>query len=509
MQPQAGTTFGGRYRLERQLGAGASSTVWRAFDTVLERRVAIKVLVHGLSGESGPLERFRREARALAKLGHPNIVTVIDTGEDDSTPFIVLAYVGGETLKQRIRRDGRLAVGDALAYTIEVAGALAAAHDRGIVHRDVKSQNILIDPDGGAKLTDFGIARSGDDDALTQDGRVLGTTDYVSPEQALGHEVTGQSDLYSLGVVLYESLTGAVPFRDPSPVAVARMHVRAEIPDVQRARPEISAALAAVLERATAKHLKRRYQDAPTMIGDLEQALAIETARSGSASSEASAVLRALPPDARSQVPLRVRHPSSTALSLAAVALVAAALAVLIFTRVHTGGGSGLSVGAVEVPVSLAGASASAYDPFGRGPEDAGGARHVLDDKPGTSWTTKRYAGGLINTHGVGIYITAKRPLAASELLLETPTPGFNVQVWGATALAAYRRGSPKLLAALGWRLLGQASRVAALEPITLADPRQRFRYYLVWITLLHPASPGAWASAEISQLALDQQTGS
>jgi serine/threonine-protein kinase len=396
-------------------------------------------------------------------------------------------------------------VGDALAYTIEVAGALAAAHHRGIVHRDVKSQNILIDPDGGAKLTDFGIARSGDDEALTQDGRVLGTTDYVSPEQALGHEVTGQSDLYSLGVVLYESLTGAVPFTGPSPVAVARMHVRADIPDVQRARPEVSAALAAVLERATAKHLQRRYQDAPSMISDLEQALAIETARTGSASSEASAVLRTLPPAARSQVPLRVRHPSSTALSVGAAVLVAAALAVFSFTRVHNGGGAGGSVGAAEVPVSLAGARATAYGPFGAGPEDARGAALVLDDKPGTVWMTKRYAGGQISTPGVGVYITAKRPLAASELLLETPTPGFNVQVWGATALAAYRRGSPKLLTTLGWRLLGQATGVAALTPIMLGDPHRRFRHYLVWITLLHPASRGAWARAEISQVALDQ----
>ena len=226
----AARRLSGRYVLERTLGAGASATVWLAFDTVLERRVAVKILADGRDGEPDKLERFRREARALAKLGHPNIVTVIDTGDDEGTPFIVLEYVAGETLKARIRNAGRLPVDEALAYTIEVARALAAAHERGIVHRDVKSQNILLHPDGDAKLTDFGIARSGTEPSLTQGGRVLGTTDYVSPEQALGHEVTGQSDLYSLGIVLYEALTGAVPFTGTTQLAVASMHVRARSP---------------------------------------------------------------------------------------------------------------------------------------------------------------------------------------------------------------------------------------------------------------------------------------
>ena len=142
---------------------------------------------------------------------------MLDTGEHEGVPYIVLEYVEGETLKERIRRVGRLTITEAVAFTIEVARALEAAHARGIVHRDIKPQNILLDPENGAKVADFGIARSGHEDALTVGGRVLGTTDYVSPEQALGHEVTGQSDLYSLGVVLYESLTGAVPFSGREP----------------------------------------------------------------------------------------------------------------------------------------------------------------------------------------------------------------------------------------------------------------------------------------------------
>ena len=189
---------------------------------MLERRVAIKMLEAPIGGDREHIERFRREARAVARIQHPHIVGVLDTGEHDGVPFIVLEYVEGETLKERIRRVGRLTITEAVAFAIEVARALEAAHARGIVHRDIKPQNILLDPENGAKVADFGIARSGHEDALTVGGRVLGTTDYVSPEQALGHEVTGQSDLYSLGVVLYESLTGSVPFSGREPRSRSR-----------------------------------------------------------------------------------------------------------------------------------------------------------------------------------------------------------------------------------------------------------------------------------------------
>src|SRR5246127_2990935 len=162
---------------------------------------------------------------------------------------MVFEYVDGETLKDRIRRLGRLPVTEAVAYTIEIARALGAAHARHIVHRDVKPQNVLIDDEGTAKITDFGIARTLDEEGLTADGRVIGTTDYVSPEQALGQSVTGQSDLYSLGIVLYEMLTGEVPFKADTQVAVAMKHVRDPLPDVQRLRPQVSAALAAVVDR--------------------------------------------------------------------------------------------------------------------------------------------------------------------------------------------------------------------------------------------------------------------
>src|SRR6185437_9205861 len=308
-----GTTLGGRYRLDARIGHGGMSTVYRAFDTVLEREVAIKLMHREIASDSDQLERFRREARAVAQLNHPHIVTVIDAGESDAhesqgeiepggvggTPYMVLEHVQGETLKELIRREAPLEVPTALAYAIEIARALGAAHAQEIVHRDVKPQNVLLSGEGGAKITDFGIARTLSEEGLTMDGRVLGTTDYVSPEQALGQGVTGQSDVYSLGVVMYELLNGLVPFKGPSPVAVAMMHVREEVPDVQLARPEVSAATAAVVERATTKDLERRYPNMASMVVDMEEALAIETARVGQATGEVTAVLRTLHSPAR------------------------------------------------------------------------------------------------------------------------------------------------------------------------------------------------------------------
>ncbi len=178
-----GTLLNDRYRLEARIGTGGMSTVYRALDETLERQVAIKLMNREIASDSDQLERFRREARAVAQLSHPHIVGVIDAGEDHGRPYIVFEYVEGETLKERIRRLGQLPIGEAVAYAIEIARALGAAHARHIVHRDVKPQNVLIDEEGSAKVTDFGIARTLDEDGLTQDGRVLGTTDYVSPSR--------------------------------------------------------------------------------------------------------------------------------------------------------------------------------------------------------------------------------------------------------------------------------------------------------------------------------------
>src|ERR671917_556940 len=175
-----GTLIGERFRLEEKVGSGGMSSVYRAFDPTLERRVAIKMMHRDISDDPDQLERFRREARAVARLNHPHVVTVIDFGEDDGRPYIVLEFVEGETLKQRIKRVGRLPVDEAVAYAIEIGRALSAAHGERLVHRDVKPQNVLIDAEGRAKVTDFGIARELESDGLTKTGRGLGDTHHVS-----------------------------------------------------------------------------------------------------------------------------------------------------------------------------------------------------------------------------------------------------------------------------------------------------------------------------------------
>ena len=237
------------------------STVYRAFDQTLERQVAIKLLHRQIADDPDQLERFRREARAVAQLSHPHIVTRHRRGRGGGPPVHRLRVRPGRDAQGAHPARGPLDVDEAAAYAIEIARALGYAHSRNIVHRDVKPQNVLIDDEGSAKITDFGIARTLDEEGLTADGRVLGTTDYVSPEQALGHQVTGQSDLYSLGIVLFEMLTGDVPFKGENQVAVAMKHVREPLPDVQELRPEVCATLAAVVDRATAKDLDRRYAE--------------------------------------------------------------------------------------------------------------------------------------------------------------------------------------------------------------------------------------------------------
>ena len=505
-----GTALGGRYRIDAEIGRGGMSTVYRAFDTVLERPVAIKLMHREVSTDSGHLERFRREARAVAQLSHPHIVTVIDYGEDgrepagseQADPYIVFEYVNGETLKSLIRRAGQLEVTEALAYTLEIARALAAAHERMIVHRDVKPQNILLDAEGSAKITDFGIARTLTEPGLTMDGRVLGTTDYVSPEQALGQAVTVQSDVYSLGIVLYEMLVGAVPFRGDTPVVVAMRHVREEVPDVQTLRPELSAATAAVVDRATAKDLAARYADMPAMIADLEEALAIEAARAGHAGGEATSVLRTLPAPARRRLPWRLRHPLRW---LASLALLAALVAVvLVFAAGNAERGTGVAPGVHAQhgrrPVRLAQEAARVYNPYGTDEENPTEIGNVVDGDPGTSWSTEEYDGDTLGSKsGTGFYVDAAPGVQAQAVEVQTPTPGFSLAVYGSNRIAPWHYESKQSLHALGWTQLAGSVSIGSKRTIALRATGRPYTYYLFWITRL----PSESDSASISEVTL------
>jgi eukaryotic-like serine/threonine-protein kinase len=505
-----GTLLGGRYRLDAQIGRGGMSTVYRAFDTVLERAVAIKLMHREIASDSDQLERFRREARSVARLNHPHIVTVIDAGEEaaedgGSTPYIVLEFVEGETLKDLIRREGALDIPQAIAYAIEIARALGAAHERMIVHRDVKPQNVLIGEEGGAKITDFGIARTLTEEGLTVPGRVLGTTDYVSPEQALGQPVTGQSDLYSLGVVLYEMLTGRVPFSGETPVAVAMSHVREQIPDVQLLRGEVSAATASVVDRAVAKDLDWRYPDADSMVADLEEVLAIEASRAGQATGEATSVLRTLPGRTRRRLPWRLRHPARWAASIALLAAIIAIAIIAAAQQAHKGTGvpPGVHSGAGLQAVPLSQTAAHDYNPFGTGPENHDRVQNVVDSDPNTLWSTAHYYEGTLKKAGgvgVGVYLDAAPRVAARAVEIQTPTPGFDMQVYGADQVnLAFAYGDTTPLTARGWTgPLGSAENVRNRQRIRLSGGGA-YRYYLIWLTALPPGQQ----SASISELTL------
>jgi serine/threonine protein kinase len=487
-----GTLISERYRLEEKIGSGGMSSVYRAFDPMLERWVAIKLMHRDISNDPDQLERFRREARAVAQLNHPHVVTVIDAGEDEGAPYIVFEYVEGETLKERIRRLGRLPVPEAVAYAIEIGRALESAHANLLVHRDVKPQNVLIDRDGRAKVTDFGIARSLEAQGLTATGRVLGTTDYVSPEQALGHEVTGQSDIYSLGIVLYEMLTGETPFQADTQVAVAMKHVRDPLPDVQRRRPEISAALASVVERSTAKETQNRYPAVSQMVHDLEEVLAIEAARTGQATGEATTVLQSLSGDTADFVPARLRRPKrALALTLLVLALVAAT-AVFLAARTEKGtGGTVVKKPAELSEVRLAGNAASDYDPEGDNKESEDATRNAIDGNPTTNWNTETYQGGFEGSHksGVGIYVDAGKPIAARGLTLVTATPGFRARVYASETVPARISG---------WVPVSPVQRVEEDHTFRLRTRARKFRNYLLWLTKLPEQN-----EAEIQELSL------
>ena len=263
-------TYSGRYELTHLIARGGMAQVYRAMDRQLERPVALKVLFPELSVDRTFVERFRREAQAAANLSHPNIVPVFDWGEDDGSYFIVMEYVEGRPLSAVLRDPQRMPPRQIATIGAGVAAALAFAHRHGVVHRDVKPGNVLITPDGDVKVTDFGIARAmNTEESLTQTGAVMGTAAYFSPEQAEGKGVDSRSDIYSLGVVLYEMAVGRPPFTGDSPVAVASKHVR-DMPVLPReANPTVPPALEAVIMKAMAKNPDDRYGSAEELRADL------------------------------------------------------------------------------------------------------------------------------------------------------------------------------------------------------------------------------------------------
>jgi hypothetical protein len=458
-------TIAGRYELKHVLGTGGMSSVYCAFDTLLERNVALKILHDQYGDDEEYVERCRREARSVAQLSHPNIVTVIDRGEEDGKQFIVFEVIEGENLKELVERGGPLPVRRALELGLEIGRALAFAHGQGLIHRDVKPQNVLLNDEGHAKVTDFGIARSLDAVGQTETGTVLGTSHYIAPEQARGEHIDAQTDVYSFGVVLYELLTGEVPYPGENFLTVAMKHVNDPSPSVLNRRPDTPLRLASLIESCMAKLPADRPASMNAVVGELEACLEELDAKDGG---EGTMIMKR-PKPAKPARPQRERARRSGRLPLLAALLgllLLAAVAGGIYLAVR--GGDGNPGAADGDAVTLSGVGA--YDP------DAGDGEHddlaglATDGDPGTFWRTSTYRSQLSAfKSGVGLVLEASGTPA--RIALTTDTPGFTAEVQAGDS----PQGPFETVGAS--KLVGPST----IWEVDGADGR----YYMIWITEL------------------------
>ena len=268
-----GQRLSDRYQIIKSIGEGGMANVFLAFDTILEREVAVKVLRGDLASDEKFVRRFQREALAASSLSNPNIVEVYDVGEDNGEYYIVMEYVEGKHLKNLIKKRGKLTVSEVVDISLQLTNGLSVAHDSYIIHRDIKPQNILILANGLVKITDFGIAVALNATQLTQTNSVMGSVHYLPPEQATGKQATLQSDIYSIGILMYELLTGRLPYIGDNAVEIALKHLKEKMPDVKDELSNVPNSLANIITRATAKNPKNRYSDAREMYEDLKTCL--------------------------------------------------------------------------------------------------------------------------------------------------------------------------------------------------------------------------------------------
>lgn len=463
--------------------------MWRALDLRLDRPVAIKRLHAARAADFEFATRFRREAQLVARLSHPNLVRLLDAGEDEEGPFLVLELVEGETLKDRVRREGALSPAEGSRLCAEVADALAYAHAEGIVHRDVKSQNVLIAGDGRARLTDFGIARSEDaeSDGLTRTDMMIGSADYLAPEQAEGGRVDPRTDVYSLGIVLYECLTGELPFRGDGFVAVAMQQVSRDLPDPREVRPDASSYLCAVARRAAAKDPGSRFQSAAAMAQALREdsgATRLDVPHLAAAADETAEVSR----------PRRRRGRRLIAV-LGATLLVAGAggTAYLLGPDLLSRGGGS----AEAAPQALSIQAVEDYDPESSDrTERSDEVGLVFDGDPATAWHTERYTTAEFGNlkSGVGLLVGLAEPAVATELVLDSQTAGAQFEVYGQEGPDGTRE------------LLGRGTTTGALQTVSL-DGQTPHSAYLIWFTELAPDGAGRYW-ADVAGISLRGTTG-
>jgi serine/threonine protein kinase len=461
-----GEVIAGRYELEKLVGSGGMSNVFRAHDRLLERTVALKILHEQYTRDEDYVERFRREARAVAQLAHPNIVTVIDRGEQDSRQYIVFEYIDGENLKELASR-GPLDPHDAIRLALQVARALAFAHERGLVHRDVKPQNVLLNDDGQAKVTDFGIARSLDVHGVTQTGTVLGTSDYIAPEQARGQKVDPKTDIYSLGAVLYELLTGEVPYAGDNFVTVAMRHVNEPPPSVLDRRPDCPLRLDLAIQRAMAKDPDERYASMDEFCTELEACL---NELDGRGDEGATMIVPPPPTPRRAKKPRQgIRVPWGAIVLVLFAALLVAGGAYLLL---HDGSPVNSPAAAPAAkPVHLLGFDG--YDPEGdNGDEHSSEASRATDGDPETAWTTEHYNSGGFTKNGVGLVLKAPRVVALSKLTVDG-----GGSPWSAVIQAGSSPSGP-------FAEVSGRKGVSGTVSFPIDTHGKRYAYYVVWLKL-------------------------
>ena len=459
-----GETIAGRYEVEELVGHGGMSSVYKARDALLERHVALKILHEQYSNDEEFVERFKREARSVAQLQHPNIVTVIDRGEEDGRQFIVFEYIEGENLKEHVVRKGRLDVSEALEIADEVARGLAFAHGQGLIHRDVKPQNVLLNGDGRAKVTDFGIARTLDVDGMTQTGTILGTSNYIAPEQASGQPVDAHSDVYALGAVLYVLLAGEVPFPGESFVAVAMTHMHEPAPNLLDVRRDVPLRVAAAVDRALEKDPEQRFPTMDAFAAELEACLAeLDQEPDGDKTMVIPPARRAA--HRRKQVS---RWPIVIGL------LAALAIAAIVIGLIAAGGTNNGGAPAADKRVEVSGVTS--YDPFGDNKEEhSAAAFNITDGNPTTYWSTERYNDApSLGKPGVGVVIDGGTLVDLAQLVVVTDTPGFTAEIDATNT----EGGTPAKVS--DSKVVGKTTTFE----ISSNGPK---RYYVIWITKLPP----------------------
>ncbi len=473
--------LGGRYRLRRELARGGMATVWEADDKVLTRRVAIKVLHPHLAGDDGFRTRFRREAVAAARLAHPHIVTTYDTGRDGDVAYIVMELVQGSTLARLLKASGPLPVAKAIDVAVQVADALACAHTHGVVHRDVKPANILLREDGHVKVADFGIAKAGAGHDLTRTGVVMGTAKYLSPEQVSGNPADAGSDIYALGIVLYEMLCGAAPFVGDTELSTAVARLTAAPGSLRDRRQDIPRDLEAVVLRSLARDPAARFRSAEEMRAGL---LAVD-ADNADVTPPAGLSLTTTPSrrggrahrgGTRRDVPLPL------VAGVAVTVLVLLSAAALVRGDDDDGSAADSRTSGLAAPVGGALAEpqalpATSFDPDGDREENQPTAANVADGDPATAWKSDRYNDNFPKLKpGVGIYVDLGRKQKVTSVNLAA-SAGHVASIFLAD------KPSPDLA---GW---GKARAAGSSGSFDLGGIEGR--YVLVWFTSLPAVEDG------------------